>query len=109
MTKIWKFHDTGEAYDAAMCDEEMKTGDTIVCTTAKAGDEIDTPVVGVVDAWPVAVTKEAGHLHNFENPAEVATGHGEYFDFDKDGVKLEHVLAAIKVAKEMGLELDDGF
>jgi hypothetical protein len=26
-----------------------------------------------------------------------------------DGFEAEHVLAAIKVAKEMGLELDDGF
>ena len=106
MTKIWKFHDTGEAYDAAMCDEEMKTGDTVWCTKAKAGDEIDTPVVGVVDTWPMAVTKEAGHFHKF------AIAWGETHPPIRaypDGVKLEHVLAAIKVAKEMGLELDDGF
>jgi hypothetical protein len=105
MTKVWKFDDTGEAYDATMCDEAIKTGDTLVAH----GDG----VVGVAHTWPVAVTKKHGEFHKFKNPeatpVNVLTGEVLLDKHDYwSKLKVEHILAAVEVAKEMGLELDDG-
>ena len=88
MIKTWRFEDTGEAYDACQCNDDMKDGDTLIC-----GDT----VVGIVGTWPVAVTKTCGKLHQFTDPSaeQLRATIG--------------VLQAIKVADDLGLGLDDGF
>ncbi|WP_292052574.1 hypothetical protein [Mesorhizobium sp.] len=53
--RIHFFDSTGDAYDMTQCDENIKNGDTLVI--------VDEKVVGLADTWPVAVTKNAGHLH----------------------------------------------
>lgn len=50
------FEDTGEAYDASQCNDNIKNGDVLICTEDR--------VVGILmEAWPVAVTIERGHFH----------------------------------------------
>jgi hypothetical protein len=53
------FESTGEAYDACQCDENIKTGDTLVI--------VPEGVVGLAWAWPVAVTERHGHFHTVED------------------------------------------
>ena len=86
MIKTWRFEDTGEAYDACQCNDDMKDGDT---------------VVGIVGTWPVAVTKINGNLHSFSDPSKAQSEAGTS--------PFIGVLEAIKVADDLGLELDDGF
>lgn len=52
---VHSFGSTGEAYDACQCDDEIQTGDVLVIENEK--------VAGVAHTWPVAVTREAGKLH----------------------------------------------
>ena len=92
MIKTWRFEDTGEAYDACQCNDDMKDGDTLIC-----GDT----VVGIVGTWPVAVTKINGNLHSFSDPSKAQSEAGTS--------PFIGVLEAIKVADDLGLELDDGF
>lgn len=57
------FHTSGDAYDACQTgihyafdgEYPVATGDILVIDSEK--------VVGIADTWPVAVTKERGHLH----------------------------------------------
>ena len=55
-TRTWVFSSTGEAYDACQTNDEIETGDLLLCV----GDQ----VVGLADTWPVAITAKAGHLHS---------------------------------------------
>jgi hypothetical protein len=50
------FDSTGEAYDMCQCDENIKTGDTLVV--------MSEGVVGLAWAWPVAITRAHGKLHS---------------------------------------------
>ena len=85
---IHKYDSTGEAYDASNCDDDLKTGDTLVieekgwrgrCTGrdedgfrqyAHEDNRIDITVVGLAWAWPLAVTVEQGELHAIEDDIE---------------------------------------
>lgn len=58
------FDTTGEAYDACQTDD-LNDGDVIVVRSEG--------VVGVVDTWPVAVTKANGKLHALTDGTNVAT------------------------------------
>ena len=83
-----QFDTTGEAYDATQCFEEIKTGDILVIESER--------VVGIADTWPVAVTKERGHLHA---PAEGVT---LVECFERRKVTPDHVAAAKRVAHGRG-------
>lgn len=52
---IHVFTSTGAAYDACQCDENIKTGDTLLIAEER--------VVGIAHTWPFAVTPECGALH----------------------------------------------
>ena len=80
-----RFDGTGDAYDACQCDEDIKTGDTLVIEEpdwrggftgydedgfkvyANADNPIAITVVGLAWAWPLAVTVERGELHTIED------------------------------------------
>ncbi|ORW33261.1 hypothetical protein AWB91_09040 [Mycobacterium paraense] len=53
--RVHFFRDTGRAYNECQCNESIRTGDVLVIQQEQT--------VGLADAWPVAVSKEAGHLH----------------------------------------------
>lgn len=54
--KIHFFESTGKAYNACQCSDEIKTGDILFIPSEG--------VVGIADAWPVAVTANHGDLHS---------------------------------------------
>ena len=107
---IWHFDTTGEAYDACQCDDRLKDGDTLVCGHwcdlpegwACGWGQYDT-VVGIVSTWPTAVTKINGQLHKFKDP------HTVQLNAMKESAAFHGVMEALKIADNMGLELDDGF
>ncbi len=113
---IWHFDTTEEAYDACQCDDRLKDGDTLVCghyddyilermallAPDYLGNESDV-VVGIVSTWPTAVTKINGQLHKFKDP------HTVQLNAMKESAAFHGVMEALKIADNMGLELDDGF
>jgi len=79
--QILHFESTGAAYDAAMSDDTIQTGDVLVIT--------GEGVVGLADTWPVAVTLAAGQLHHVRDDLTL-----EGYGFDPESVdKAEHVAA----------------
>lgn len=63
--RVFRFADTGLAYDASQCDDEIRDGDILVVESER--------VVGVlVGAWPVAVTSEHGQFHTLEQGLDLA-------------------------------------
>ena len=130
---VWHFDTTGEAYDACQCDDRLKDGDTLVCghwcdlpegwllrRSANCEDDGDPlsisiladcqrgqgqydTVVGIVSTWPTAVTKINGQLHKFKDP------HTVQLNAMKESAAFHGVMEALKIADNMGLELDDGF
>ena len=59
--RVHSFGDTREAYDASMCDSEIRDGDVLVIASEK--------VVGFLNkAWPVALTVGHGELHTLNVP-----------------------------------------
>jgi hypothetical protein len=79
---IHKFEATGDAYDECQCNEDIKTGDTLVIEEKDfrqykgrdedgfrvyADDPKDIVVVGLAWAWPLAVTVETGALHDIQD------------------------------------------
>lgn len=59
------FPDTGSAYDATQCDEDIRDGDLLICE--RSG------VVGVAYTWPFAVTAETGDLHGMTGVDNIAS------------------------------------
>ena len=57
-TNVRIFPSSGAAYDACNCDETMTAGTIFMVPSER--------IVAVSWAWPVAVTREAGHLHSLE-------------------------------------------
>jgi hypothetical protein len=57
--RIFTFDNTSEAYDETQTNEEISDGDVLVVPTEN--------VVGyLVEAWPVAVTRERGAFHSWK-------------------------------------------
>ena len=50
------FTSSGRANNECQCNEAIKTGDILMIS--------DEKVIGLADAWPVAVTKAHGDLHD---------------------------------------------
>lgn len=112
-TKIHYLDDTDEAYDVSNTgvafvphhgmgfteyyEVEVNTGDILVIESEG--------VVGVADAWPVAVTKEAGNLHH------LGAGNMELADALAGGLEPRVTVAslkrAIEVAERYGFEVHD--
>ena len=90
MQKIHHFDDSGAAYDMAQCSPEVNKGDILVIESEK--------VVGLAHTWPVAVTKNAGHLHQVEEGKNLMILTGEMFT-------IEQIENALTVAKEHGWDL----
>jgi hypothetical protein len=112
---VHEFDSTGDAYDACQCDEDIKTGDTLIIrdrayygvVTGRDEDgfrirEFSEPtsleVVGLAWAWPLAVTVAAGELH------EIEADTGAYARVLADaGIGAAQVRAAVERADKMGL------
>lgn len=111
---IHRFNDTGVAYDACQCDDDIKTGHTLVIEekgwrghcTGRDGDGFrvyaheDKPiaitVVGLAWAWPLAVTVERGELHDIEDTIDA------YREIARDaGITRDQIRAAIAAAAEI--------
>lgn len=65
---FWSFYSTGEAYDACQCDARIKSGDMLVIERER--------VVGMAWAWPVAITAQAGKLHQAKGPDVITAADG---------------------------------
>lgn len=108
---IHRFDGTGDAYDACQCDEDIKTGDTLVIEEkgfrqykgrdedgfrVYADDPKDIVVVGLAWAWPLAVTVEQGELHDIKDDLE------SYSRVVADaGITHDQIRAAIDAAREI--------
>lgn len=58
MPQVHIFETTGEAYDGSQCRDDISNGDVLAVPSEG--------VVGVlVEAWPVAITKEHGAFHTY--------------------------------------------
>lgn len=77
--EFWAFNSTGDAYDACQCDARIKSGAMLVIESEQ--------VVGLAWAWPVAITAEAGNLHEAKSPAIVTNP-------DDMGASAEQLAAA---------------
>ena len=96
--KVHVFRTTGQAYDACNCSDEVSIGDVIVIESEK--------VVGVSDAWPLAVTKERGSLHQLL-PGFKIEGLKEDTIQSRDADKIiAGWYEARLIAKFLGYELD---
>lgn len=81
--KTHHFDDTGYAYDACQTDENIKTGDILICERDQ--------VIGIADVWPVAITIKNGELHTVD-PKYIQ-------DWMKDrGITKNSIITAIKIA-----------
>jgi len=54
--KIHIFEDSGEAYDASQCIENIKDGDVLSVPNERA-------VAVLIEAWPTAISENYGHFH----------------------------------------------
>ena len=88
MVNVHFFYSSGDAYDATQCNEEIKNGDVFVIPSEK--------VIGVADTWPIAVTKEYGKFHTFEE--------GSNFDNYKEGKLLDGAYKAMEILYMLGWE-----
>ena len=95
-TTIHSFETTGNAYDGVMTSDRILTGDIIIIPSEK--------VVGLADAYPVAITAETGHLHGFN---------GNRQDFDRYCTEAEMphdaAAAAFRIAEQLGYAIDRQF
>lgn len=88
MINVHFFHSSGEAYDATQCNEEIKNGDVLVIPSEK--------VIGVAYTWPIAVTKEHGAFHSFEDGSD-------FYNFE-DGKLLDGSWKAKEILHMLGWE-----
>jgi hypothetical protein len=63
--KVHKFDNTGDAYDACQCDDDINTGDVLVIEPEG--------VVGIAWVWPFALTAAHGALHTLNDGADPTT------------------------------------
>ena len=86
------FDDSGEAYNATQCSDAIRRGDVLVIE--------DEGVVGLANAWPLAVTAEAGEFHLIDDkPGSVQSVLGDA------GITAEQVRGATAVAEALGYPL----
>jgi len=62
---VWVCSDTGQAYNFCQCSDEAEDGDILYIPSEN--------VVGVVHTWPIAVTRNAGELHQPDNWDNIRT------------------------------------
>lgn len=96
----YQFDDTGEAYDATQCRDELAANGHALVIPSEG-------VVGLSYTWPVAVTRELGKLHGLAT----GTKADELMDMGKQGRVWsdEAITLAVRYALDLGLELDPGF
>lgn len=105
--KVHEFEASGDAYDETQYNDELQDGDVLVVRPEG--------VIGVVETWPVAVTKNHGSLHSLRQDStpeqwaeNVAKSKSKLFGRDEESVRLA-ILAgwkkACEIAREAGFEL----
>ncbi len=92
--RLHAFETTGNAYDATQCDEQIKSGDTLIILSER--------VVGVAYTWPFAVTAGFGKLHSLA-PLVADTLPGVAGRFS---LQAEDIAFAITMAQALGFDLD---
>lgn len=83
------FESTGDAYDETQCNPNIRPGDTLLVPSEQ--------VVGLSWTWPVAVTAQAGELHEMEE-AESAVAEV----IRSAGWSPEQIRAAVEHAEKLG-------
>lgn len=58
--KVWTFHSTEAAYTAVRSCAAYEKGDVVLIASEA--------VIGIVDAWPIALTEAAGTFHGSDGP-----------------------------------------
>jgi len=84
------FDCTEEAYDAAQTNEDVLRGDCLIIR--------EEGVIALANAWPIAVTANAGEMHHVE------LGKHDILQSDFSIPKM-HVDIAVALAEDYGLEL----
>lgn len=91
--QLFLFDSTSEAYDACQCDDEMVDGDCLVIKSEG--------VVGLVWAWPVAVTEKVGSLHAASIPLNQlksnVNGRRVFNDIDIDRARTEAMCLGLRL------------
>lgn len=95
--RIHAFATTGNAYDAAQCDEAIRTGDTLLV--------LGEGVVAVAMTWPFAVTAECGKLHAVAPPRSGETLEDVARALHVNAGDIEH---AATLARALTFALDPG-
>jgi hypothetical protein len=89
--RVWTFANSGDAYDMTQCDDDLKTGDVLLIPSEK--------VVGITNTWPLAITKEIGHLHGVEEGYKIE-------DLLPSDTDKDYVNKALKVARSLAKSYD---
>lgn len=97
---IWRFPDTGTAYDACQTNEAIASGDMLIIEGVTPGET----VVGLAGAWPVAVTNYNGHLHKTIEGKPVDAEFLTRFQWTEDQVR-----DAVAEAKLRGAPISPAF
>lgn len=96
--RIHTFDNTTDAYDATQTDESISDGDVLVVAPEN--------VVGfLLEAWPVAVTKECGQFHRLSDPTTPPEGYEAAVVDARDiarvvGLLVEEASSKVVVAQE---------
>ena len=91
--RIHIFNDTGIAYNFAMSQDEIHTGDILLA--------IDEKVVGLAYTWPVAITEEHGEFHH------ATVGIDDLYDNDARVFSDEQIKFATDLAIKLGYPLQE--
>jgi hypothetical protein len=89
--RVWTFANSGDAYDMTQCDDDLKTGDVLLIPSEK--------VVGITNTWPLAITKEIGHLHGVQDGYKIE-------DLLPSDTDKDYVNKALKIARNLAKSYD---
>jgi hypothetical protein len=87
MKEYINFRSSGAAYDACNSRDEMYTGRIFTVESEK--------IVGISWAWPIAITKEYGHIHSVSSDPRTWTV------APKGGLEEPEIAASVKEAIEL--------
>jgi len=90
MKEYIDFPSSGNAYDACNSREEMVTGRIF---TVEAEE-----IVGISWAWPIAITKEYGHIHSVSSDPRTWITKADLSDGSKHVLEEPAIAASVKEA-----------
>ena len=90
MKEYIDFPSSGNAYDACNSREEMHTGRIFTVESEK--------IVGISWAWPIAITKENGHIHSVSSDPRTWMMKADLSDGSKQVLEEPEIAASVKEA-----------